>query len=408
MAGQPIAAWAQRIRRERTLRGWSQADAVRALLAHGDSSLPDREHILRRWKSWEAGESTPSGRYQGLIAKTFGTTRYAIFPAPQRSDEIAGTGMDTLEILTRLQRSDVDGATLDALRITVDRLCSEYAYVPADQLLVEGRDWLTRVADLRQRRLTLTQHQEVLVLAGWLALLVGCVEYDLGQAHAAESTRRAALSLGTEAGHGEIQGWAHEMRAWFALTSGDYRGVVEAARAGRAVAGAFSVNAQLAAQEAKAWARMGDRRQVEVALDRGRDALDALPYPDNVAHHFVVDPAKFDFYAMDVYRIVGVDSVAESLAQEILKSGFAHRAPMRVAEARITLGVVAARTGELEQAVDEGRRAISDGPRRSLPSLHMAADELAVELRTRYPDESSAREYVERVQDLGSTTTEPS
>ncbi|PZF80255.1 hypothetical protein C1I92_27100 [Jiangella anatolica] len=371
------------------------------MLAHGDASLPGREHVLRRWKSWEAGDALPSGRYQALIAKTFGTTRYAIFPGPSRPAEIAGTGMDTLEIVTRLQRSDVDAATLEALRITVDRLCCEYSYLPADQLLSEGREWLTRVADLRQRRLTLAQHQEVLALAGWLALLVGCVEYDLGQARVAEATRRAALGLGAEAGSAEIQGWAHEMRAWFALTSGDYRGVIEAARAGRAVAGEFGVAAQLAAQEAKAWARMGDRRQVEVALDRGRDALDAQPYPDNVAHHFVVDPAKFDFYAMDVYRIVGVDSVARSLAQEIVASGAAHRAPMRVAEARITLGVVAARSGELEQAVDEGSRAISAGHRRSLPSLHLAADELAAELRARFPEEGPAGDYLERVRDLG-------
>nr|WP_232827302.1 XRE family transcriptional regulator [Jiangella endophytica] len=377
---------------------------MRALLAHGDGTLPDREHVLRRWKAWESGESTPGGRYQALIAKTFGTTRYAIFPAPHRPDETADGGMETLEILTRLQRSDVDVATLDALRITVDRLCAEYSYRPAEQLLIEGREWLGRVAELQQRRLTLAQHQEILVMAGWLALLVGCVEHDLGRSHAAESTRRAALSLGVEAGHGEIQGWAHEMRAWFALTSGDFRGVIEAARAGRVVAGTTSVTAQLAAQEAKAWARMGDRRQVELALDRGREIRDALPYPDNVAHHFVVDPAKFDFYAMDVYRIIGVDSVAESLAQEILHSGFAERAPMRVAEAKITLGVVAARTGELEAAVEHGQRAIGDGARRSIPSLHLAADELAAELRARYPEERSSREYLDRVQEL---RTEP-
>jgi len=37
------------------------------------------------------------------------------------------------------------------------------------------------------------------------------------------------------------------------------------------------VAVQLAAQEAKAWARIGDRRQTEVALDQGRRLLDVLP-----------------------------------------------------------------------------------------------------------------------------------
>jgi hypothetical protein len=52
-------------------------------------------------------------------------------------------------------------------------------------------------------------------------LLVGCVEYDTGNRQAAETTRQAALSLGSEADHGEIIAWAHEMRAWINLTSGD-------------------------------------------------------------------------------------------------------------------------------------------------------------------------------------------
>ena len=64
------------------------------------------------------------------------------------------------------------------------------------------------------------------------------------------------------------------------------------------------VAVQLAAQAAKAWARIGDRRQTEVALDRGRRLLDSLPYPDNIDNHFVVNPTKFDFYAMDCYRML--------------------------------------------------------------------------------------------------------
>jgi hypothetical protein len=106
------------------------------------------------------------------------------------------------------------------------------------------------------------------------------------------------------------------------------------------------VAVQLAAQEAKAWARIGDRRQTEVALDRGRRLLDAMPYPENLDHHFVVDPTKFDFYAMDCYRLLADDKLAENLANEVIQASTdfdgRERAPMRLAEARITLGVVAA------------------------------------------------------------------
>src|SRR4051812_40108627 len=99
-----------------------------------------------------------------------------------------------------------------------------------------------------------------------------------------------------------------------------------------------------------------------------------MPYPDNLDNHFVVDPAKFDFYAMDCYRIVGEDQLADLAAHEVIASSTefdgTRRKPMRVAEAEITLGVLAARHGEPEEAVEYGRRALA-GAHMSLPSLLM-------------------------------------
>src|SRR6266496_487999 len=193
--------WARRMTNESQARNWSQADAVRALRAHAaeDEHLPDASSLLRQWKRWEAGGVTPSDFYQRIIATTFGTVTHAMFPVPPRRDAdsevLAMTGMDTLELVSRLQRSDLDEATLNGLRITADRWCSEYPFLPSDQLLTEGRAWLRRTTTFRGQRLTLAQHREILVQAGWIALLIGCVEYDTGDRQAAETTRQAALSL---------------------------------------------------------------------------------------------------------------------------------------------------------------------------------------------------------------------
>jgi hypothetical protein len=149
-------------------------------------------------------------------------------------------------------------------------------------------------------------------------LLVGCLEYDLGDRRAAEATRQVALSLGKDVGSSGILGWTHEMRAWFALTSGDYRGVIAAARGGQEAAGNHSVAVQLIAQEAKAWARMGRPAEMHAALERGRVLLDRMPYPENLDNHFVVGPSKYDFYAMDCYRHVGEDRIARTLAEAVI------------------------------------------------------------------------------------------
>lgn len=108
--------------------------------------------------------------------------------------------------------------------------------------------------------------------------------------------------------------------------------------------------------------RHGHGSATDGRLDKGRSLLESLPYPEDTDHHFVVDPAKFDFYAMDCYRIAGEDRLAEMYAREVIRSSTGpdgtERKPMRNAEARITLGVVAARAGDLDQAVSHGRQAL--------------------------------------------------
>jgi hypothetical protein len=160
---------------------------------------------------------------------------------------------------------------------------------------------------------------------------------------------------------------------------------------------------QLLAQEAKAWARIGDRRLTEVALDKGRRLLEAMPYPENLDHHFVVDPTKFDFYSMDCYRHLAEDRLAETLASEVIEASTdfdgTERAPMRLAEARVTLGVVAARQGDLKEAVQLGGRAL-DAPRKSLPSLLMVSRDLTKVLNDKYPKEAETRAFFDQIHAL--------
>jgi tetratricopeptide (TPR) repeat protein len=412
-------AWARRITTERKARGWNKPQFIEALRLHAPSELPGKESLLRRVHAWESGSSCPDDFYKPIIAKTFGTVTAAIWPVVgnrnAEAELAAGIGMDTLEIVTRLRGSSIDAATLDGLRLTVDRLCSEYAYLPAEQLITEGRSWLRRITAMLDRQLTIRQHKELLSMAGWLAALVGCVEYDSVNRPGAEATRKAAWSLGEESGNNEVMAWAQEMRAWFALTRGDYRGVLAAAETGHAVAPSGPAAVQLHAQKAKAWARIGDRRQVEVALDGGRALLEQLPYPENLENHFAVDPAKWDFYSMDCYRILGgrdtastENKLAESYAREVIRLGTdatgSELSPMRNAEARITLGVISARQGDLETAVDYGHRALAS-KRLSVPSLLMVSSELGSVLGERYSSDSGAIDYLDQLKHLRDSAT---
>ncbi|MCF6467420.1 XRE family transcriptional regulator [Nonomuraea sp. MG754425] len=377
------------------------------MATHTSEPLPDFTSLKRSWQRWESGEVHPDNFYAPLIAATFGTVTRAMFPLSPRDHgrDKSAAELGTLEIITRLRASTVDDATIDGLHITVDQLCSDYPHLPAGQLLIEGRQWLTRLTTVLDHRLTLKQHRNVLSLAGWLALLVGCVEADSGDERAAEATRQAALSMGLEAENGGIQAWAHEMAAWFALTRGDYRSVIAASDRGLAVAGGLGVAVQLYAQKAKAWARIGDRRQVEVALDQGRRVLESLAVPDNLDNHFNIDPLKYDFYSMDAYRILGENERAELYAGEVIRAHTSadgeELAPMRISEARLTLGVIAARRGDIEQAMSYGHRSLK-AQRRSVPHLIMSSKELVRAVGTDHADQPEVRAYLDELRDLTS------
>lgn len=74
-------------------------------------------------------------------------------------------------------------------------------------------------------------------------------------------------------------------------------------------------------------------------------------------------PDKFDYYSMDCYRIIGDNQLAEFLAQEILRKSTSRAGEVlaltRKSEAELTLGVVAARNGDLNRALTLGRDALA-------------------------------------------------
>lgn len=319
------------------------------------------------------------GELAALVAQTL----------PHRKN--AEQPFETAELLGRLRANSVDLVAVEAMHATVDDLCCDYPTREAAGLRAEAHDWLREITRLTHKPVGVQAHKELLLAAGWLALLAGCLEYDMGMRRAAETTRISARELGREAGHPEIVGWAYEMSAWFSLTQRRYREVQDAADAGQEAAPGGSAAAQLLGQRAKAYARLGDIGNVRDALGKGRKLLDSMARPARPEHHFQIDPDKWDFYAMDASRAAGDDDWAAAYARRVLAYGVA---PMRMTEARLTLAVVDARAGELEKAVTTGIDALS-GERKSLPSLRMVGGELDRELQQRYPDEPGTADFRE-------------
>lgn len=304
--------------------------------------------------------------------------------------------------------------TIERLELVTEQLCCEYAWRDAGELRADVIHRLKYISKLMAGRRTLSERRDLLVLAGWLTLLLACLEYDLGHARQADFARITSNNIGREADHGEIMGWSFELSAWFALTQGRLRSVPGYAEAGMAAAPNSSVIVQLAAQSAKAHARMGDKVRVEKVLDEGFHMLAQHDNPTRPENHFVIDPSKWDLHAMDCYRLVKDDKRAAEHAHEVIKGSRrpdgTETAPMRAAEARLTLAVTSLRAGDIEAAA-AWTKAAFDANRRSVVPLSLIANEVFREVKKLYPNDPAANAVVEQIRtaqiEVPQTVTRP-
>ena len=374
--------------------------------------LCDEERI-RRWESGEVRWPSPVYRRALKDVTSLHPSQLGFIPngqaaaPPTRIDPAEAFRseaelVDTLDLARMVSVSDIGQGTLDTLQEAAELLCRAYPNASAAELRTRTKQRLRYISGLLHGRLTLAQHRELLVTIGWLALLLGCVHYDLGEREEAEAARQAAYQAGLQAGHGEIVAWSYEMGAWFALTEGRYHDVVDYARAGQQHAGLTNAMIQLVLQQARGQARLGQRRDVHASLDHGARLLEQLPRPEHPENHFVFDHTKWIFYAATCYTWLGDDEPAEEYARELIayhtRPDGSSNAPMRTAMSHIDLGLIRARHGDLDQAVDHGLTALGYERKTEASLLSHAAD-LDQLLDDRYPDERLAKDFHQRYRD---------
>jgi hypothetical protein len=308
-----------------------------------------------------------------------------------------GGELGLIELARRAEASDLGVSTLELLRVLADRLCRDYPVVDPRLLSARARSRLRYVMDLLGKRVTLTQHRELLVTAGWLSALLACTCYDAGDPGAAETARRMTRQLGEHAGHSELIAWSFEIAAWYALVVGRFPQTVALCEGGLAHAGVSNAAVQLTLQASRAYARMGDDRATEM-LKTGQAILHRLPVPEHPEHHFVFDRDKYEFYTATVYTWLGSDDAAAAEnAREVVARcygpGGVVRWPTRLSTTLVNLGQIAGRRGDLDEAVALGESALSCG-RRSAELLPRAV-ELERRLAGRYGGERLVNEYGE-------------
>jgi transcriptional regulator with XRE-family HTH domain len=387
------------LREQRLRRGWSldhMADQLRRLACRLGESEPgvDGNMISR----WERGLHRPGPRYVRLLRLLYDEAPEELGLPSAVENPVAGQASETFELAMHATASDLDQAAIDTLVRAVDRLSREYSTISPWTLVPRVHRRLWQIDRLLGGRMTLDQHRQLLDAAGWLHILLSVLHYDIADREAAEASREAALRFGQESDDAEIQGWAFEAPAYFALFDGRARDAVDLCVAGQQVApAASSVFVALNMQEARGWARLGDRRSAEQALLRGGAALERRPEPAQPDHHFEFDTDKFAYYASTTYAWLGMAKSAEKYALQVMESSNDPRRPNfwpgRVRGAHLDLGLALAKQGRPDEAAHEGLEALKGYPPRTW-LLRRAAD--LNQALTEYADVREVQEFDEQ------------
>jgi tetratricopeptide (TPR) repeat protein len=303
-----------------------------------------------------------------------------------------------MELARLLDGADIGVGTIEALEEATDLLCRSYPKTPSGILKARIKKRLKHVLDLRGTRMTIDQHRRLFIVAGWMTALLGCVHYDLQEREEAEAARQAAYIAARQANDFELLAWTYEMAAWFGLVEGRYEDMIDAAATGLQVKSSGRVGVQLHLQEAKAYARLADSRETNRAMTEAAEIPGKLPAPEHPDHHFVFDHAKWMHYAATIYTWLGDDQKAKEYATEVIKEhqrpDSSTRAPMRTAEARLSLATIHAREGDLDGAVSLGKSAY-EFQTKPMSDLLDRGHDLSRLLRERFNDHPLVSEFHE-------------
>jgi tetratricopeptide (TPR) repeat protein len=362
-----------------------------------------REFWVRCDAVLETGDTLASAwdEIEGLEQAQRRAADRLLLPADSLIENVSANSDDelaALELVQRVSASDIGDETLARWERVVDELAMRYSVTPPAELLRRTRRYLRYVLKLVDARKTLDEHRRLLIVGAWLSLLAATLHIDLKQRAAATARLTTAAKLAQQTGHAEIYAWCFETEAWSMLTDGDYRRALELSQAAQRFAPkGSSIAIQSAAQEGRAWARIGDSRETYKSIDRVAELVSPLPKPDQPEHHYRYDPNKAVAYVATTLAWLG-DSAAEPYAREVIARLSAAELngkwPRRIAAAQLDLGLALLAANKFDEACAAARSAITSG--RVVPSNHWRALEVVRAVETRgLPEGKDLREAYE-------------
>lgn len=412
---------------------WS-AEAVRALRHALRFSQEDlAQHLgtsAKTIRSWERGEHRPRpvhqqaldtalarlsqdqrhsyGEYRSLdtattiAAEPLGNSAQAAaalhLPLSNADDGVQHGHLESIELVRQLEVSNVSSGALELLDDAVADFGRQYLTTPQTIMLPRVLRLRRYACSLLEGRQSLIQQQRLYQSVGWLSALLRHIAFDLGHQAPAEAHCVAALRFAHEAEARDLTAWTLGTRTMVALFFGQAEKAARYAQSAcEASVPATPIAARAAAQEARAWARLGDTKRAERALGLAQELFSRLPHVPEPGI-FSFQAPYLPFYAGTAYIWLDQPARAERNARDALAQCDLEpeQWPVARVSARFDLAIALARQGEVDEACAVAAEALHLVSARPTEPARQRAVELISSLSP-HRELSAVREMKERM-----------
>ena len=187
-----------------------------------------------------------------------------------------GAVVESVRLTLRVEGPAGGPVTHEQLELAVTQYARSYWTTPAGVLFEQVRQCRQLVDGMLDQRQAVSRRRHLHLVAGWLSALLGNLSFHLGDYSSARMHLGTAGRLGQAAAHNGLCAWVRGAQSMVDLYDHRPEKALRMAREGQALAPNPLVRAQLASWgEARALARMGDRRGVLEAIARGSRAIES-------------------------------------------------------------------------------------------------------------------------------------
>ncbi|MFB7114021.1 helix-turn-helix domain-containing protein [Streptomyces sp. NPDC056291] len=312
---------------------------------------------FRRHEAHPAPPSPRTGASHGLV-----NPHPASGGAADLNQLASQAAAQSLHFTDEIAKSNVSDVELEGLQAALAQAATEYVHAPLHQIftnLVSTRDRLFALLNGHQ---PLGQTRELFLLAGTSCLLLAHASQNLGDEDAAIAQLQTAWSLAEQSDHNDLRAWVKGTAALIAEWSSRRQTALDYTRQAIQLSPGGETRIRIAAIEARAAARIGDRGTAMAALEEIKRARERSGAPDTLTRFgglLTFPEAKQHYYIGGTYALLGEHRLAEqhsTTAIELYENGPAeHRSYGDEALARLDIVTARIAAGEIEGAGEQLR-----------------------------------------------------